>query len=115
MYEFLYMTDGTPHVVFVTARELDLLDDLQRGAVVYRPARRPPGEGRGSGSGRGRVRIRRGDGGDGELACQDQVADGLIAKGLLEVTARRAPGGFRLDYMLPSGIELTGKLDSWEA
>ena len=112
MYEFLYMTDGTSHVVFVTARELDLLEDLQRGAVVYRPARRPPGEGRGSGSGRGRVRIRRGD---GELACQDQVADGLVAKGLLEVTARRAPGGFRLDYMLPSGIELQGKLDSCEA
>ena len=39
---------------------------------------------------------------------QDVVPDALISRGLLEVTASRAPGGFRLDYFIPQGVRLIG-------
>lgn len=95
-----YQVDNDVHSVSVTGLQKKLLLALQRGAVVYRPARRRRKEHHLV----GRVKIE--EAGKPQDRVQDRVPDQLVSMGLLDVTASRAPGGFRLDYMIPQGIKL---------
>ena len=95
-----YKVDGDMHSLRVTSGQRKILMALQRGAVVFRPARRPAGVHHLV----GQIKIE--EEGKPRYRVQDRVADQLVSMGLLDVTARRAPGGFRLDYMIPQGVQL---------
>ena len=95
-----YKVDGDIHSLRVTSGQRKILMALQRGAVVFRPARRPAGVHHLV----GQIKIE--EEGKPRDRVQDRVADQLVSMGLLDVTARRAPGGFRLDYMIPQGVQL---------
>ena len=96
------MEDNETRIVPVTEAQCRLLMALQRGGRVYRPPRRKPG----SHHLEGRVKIL--EEGRDPSRVQDCVADTLVSQGMLEVTATRVEGGFRLDYLIPAGIELIG-------
>mgnify|MGYP003151347667 CR=1 FL=1 len=100
--DLYYKVDGNTRVQQVTVGQQRLLEALQRGASVYRPARRPWGQHHLVGA----VKIK--EKGMPLGRVQDIVPDTLISLGLLEVTATRAPGGFRLDYFIPQGLRIIG-------
>ena len=87
-----YQVDNDVHSVSVTGLQKKILLALQRGAVVYRPARR-----RKEHHLVGRVKIE--EAGKPQDRVQDRVPDQLVSMGLLDVTASRAPGGLSLIHI----------------